>query len=187
MKQRAETSNFKSTSGAQNSSTTPCFGTVIRNYDTRIEYDMVSSEIRMLDLGKVFVNRLKESCLQWLKYHLHFLFSKIPMHLQKVVIHDMDYEFGVGWSVKKVKREMSHNCKRFRCNQTKKIKKLSPKKRLKKKLIDVSIKVWKELVKSYEKSDARRKFGEESIQVFEFSRNIVSNFLNDFYILFVHS
>jgi hypothetical protein len=32
-----------------------------------------------------------------------------------------------------------------------------------------------------------RKSGEESTQVFEFSHNIISNFLNDFYILFVHS
>jgi hypothetical protein len=119
---------------------------------------MVSGEIRMSDARKVFVNRLKESCLQWFKDHLHFSFSKIPMHLHKVVIHDMESEFGVGWSVKKVKRQMSQNCKRFRCNQTKKIKKLSPELRLKKRPIDVSIKVWKELVKSYEKSDARRKF-----------------------------
>jgi hypothetical protein len=29
--------------------------------------------------------------------------------------------------------------------------------------------------------------GEESIQVFQFAHNIISNFLNDFYILFVHS
>jgi hypothetical protein len=82
---------------------------------------------------------------------------------------------------------MSQNCKRFRCNQTKKIKKLSPEQRLKKRWIDVNIKVWKELVKSYEKSNARRKSGEESIEVFEFLHNIISNFWNDFCILFVHS
>jgi hypothetical protein len=187
MEQRAETSNVEATPGTQTSSTTPCFGTCIGNYDTRIEYDMVSGEIRMSDVGKVFVNRLKESCLQRFKDHLHLSFSKIPMHLHKAVIHDMESEFGIGWSVKKVKRQMSQNCKRFRCNQTKKIKKLPPELRLKKRPIDVSIKVWKELVKSYEKSDAWRKSGEESIQVFQFAHNIISNFLNDFYILFVHS
>jgi hypothetical protein len=99
----------------------------------------------------------------------------------------VESKFGIGWSVKKVKRKMSQNCKRFRCNQTKKIKKLSLEQRLKKRPIDVSIKVWNKLVKSYENSDARRKFGEESTQEFEFSHNIISNFLKDFYILFVHS
>jgi len=68
---------------------------------------MVLGEIRISYAGKVFVNRLKESCLQKFKDNLHFSFSKIPMHLQKVVIHDMEYEFGVGWSVKRVKRQMS--------------------------------------------------------------------------------
>jgi hypothetical protein len=147
---------------------------------------MVSGEIRMSYARKVFLNRLKESCLKWFKYHLHLLFSKIPMHLHKVVIHDMESEFGIGWSVKKLKKQMSQNCKRLRCNQTKKIKKLSPELRLKKRSIDVSIKVWKEVVKSYEKSDAHRKSGEESIQVFQFAHNMISNFLNDFF-LFVHS
>jgi hypothetical protein len=55
-----------------------------------------------------------------------------------------------------------------------------PEIRLKKRPIDVSIKVWKELVKSYEKSYVRRKFGEESIQAFQFAHNIISIFLNDF-------
>ena len=59
MEQRAETSNVKFTPGTQNSSTTPCFGTFIGNCDTRIEYNMVSDEIRILDVEKVFVNRLK--------------------------------------------------------------------------------------------------------------------------------
>ena len=45
MEQRADTSIVESTLGTQTSSTTPCFGTCIGNYDTRIEYDMVSSEI----------------------------------------------------------------------------------------------------------------------------------------------
>lgn len=44
------------------------------------------------------------------------------MHLEKAIIHDMEIEFGVGWSVKKVKLQMSHNFKIFRCNQTKKKK-----------------------------------------------------------------
>jgi hypothetical protein len=65
--------------------------------------------------------------------------------------------------------------------------KLPPEQRLKKRPIDVSLKVWKELVKSYEKSDARRNSGEESTQVFEIAHNIISNFLNVFYMLFVHS
>ena len=41
-------------------------------------------------------------------------------------------------------------------------KKNLPKQRLKKRPIDVSLKVWKELVKAYEKLDARRKSSEES-------------------------
>jgi hypothetical protein len=76
------------------------------NYDTRIEYDMVSGEIRMSDAEKVFVNMLKESFLQWFKYHLHLSFSKTPMHLHKDVIHHMEFEFGIVWSVKKVKRQI---------------------------------------------------------------------------------
>ena len=83
----------------------------------------------MTDAGKVFVTRLKVSCLQQFKEHLHLPFSKIPMHLQKVVIHDMETEFVTAWSVKKIKKLMSQNCKRFWWNQTKKIKKiLSPEK-----------------------------------------------------------
>ena len=62
----------------------------------------------------------------------------------------METEFGIGWSVKKVKLQISQNCKRFSCNQTKKIKKLPAEKRLKKRPVDVSVKVWKELVKVYE-------------------------------------
>jgi hypothetical protein len=65
--------------------------------------------------------------------------------------------------------------------------KLPPKQRLKKRPIDVSLKVWKELVKAYEKSDARRNSGEENMQVFEIAHNIISNFLNVFYMLFLHS
>ena len=57
----------------------------------------------------------------------------------------------------------------------------------KKRPIDVSLKVWKEVVKSYENSNARRKSGEVSIQVFEFAHKIISKFINDFYIIFVHS
>jgi hypothetical protein len=54
MEQRAKTSNVEATARTQTSSTMPCFGTCIGNYDTRIEYDMVSGEIKMLDAGKVF-------------------------------------------------------------------------------------------------------------------------------------
>jgi len=79
----------------------PCFASYIGSYDTKIEYDVVLGEVRT-DAGKMFVNRLKESCLQGFKDHLHFPFSKIPMHLQKVVIHDMETEFGTGWSVNKI-------------------------------------------------------------------------------------
>ena len=34
-----------------------------------------------------------------------FSFSKIPMHLQKAVINDMETEFGIGWSIKKGKKK----------------------------------------------------------------------------------
>jgi hypothetical protein len=123
----------------------------------------------MTDVGKVFMHRLKESCLQHFKENLHLPFSKIPMHLQKEVIHDMETEFGTGWSVKKIKKQMTQNCKRFRCNQTKKIKGIPPELRNKRRPIDVSVKVWKELMKAYDRVDARRKSGEESTHVFEFS------------------
>lgn len=65
--------------------------------------------------------------------------------------------------------------------------KLSPKQRLKIRLVDVSIKVWKKIVKTYQKLDEQRNSGEERTQVFEFAHNIISIFLNDFYILFMHS
>jgi hypothetical protein len=68
---------------------------------------MVLGEIRMSDVGKIFLNRLKESCLQQFKDHLHFPFSKISLHLQKAVIHNMRTKFGVGMPVKKVKLQMS--------------------------------------------------------------------------------
>ena len=82
---------------------------------------------------------------------------------------------------------MTQNCKRFRCNQMKKIKGIPPKLRKKRRPIDVSVKVWKDLVKAYDRVDAQRKFDEESTQVFEFGHEIISNSLNDFYILQVHS
>ena len=63
---------------------------------------------------------------------------------------------------------MTQNCKRFCCNQMKKIKGIPPEIRNKRRSIDVSVKVWKELVKAYDRADAWRKFGEESIHVFEF-------------------
>ena len=58
--------------------------------------------------------------------------------------------------------------------------------RNKRRPLDVSAKVWKELVKAYDKEDARRKSGEESTQVFEFSDKIISKTLNNFYTLLVH-
>ena len=88
------------------------------------------------------------------------------MHLQKAVIHDLETEFGIGWSVKKIKKLMSQNCKRFQCSQTKKIKNIPHELRNKRRPLDVSVKVWKELVKAYDKADARRKSGKESTQVF---------------------
>ena len=51
----------------------------------------------------------------------------------------------------------------------KKIKGIPPELRNKRRSIDVSVKVWKEIVKAYDIEDAQRKFGEESIHVFEFS------------------
>ena len=161
-----ETSSVLATPGTQTSSTMTCFKSCIGTYDTKVEYDVVSGGIRMTDAGKVFVSRLKVPCLQWFKEHLHLPFSKIPMHLQKEVIHDMETEFGIGWSVKKIKKLMSQNCKRFQCNQTKKIKNISLELRNKRRPLDVSVKVWKELVKAYDKADAWRKSDEESTHVF---------------------
>ena len=141
----------------------------------------------MTDDGKVFKNRLKESCLQRFKEHLDLPFSKIPMHLQKAVIHDLETEFGIDWSVKQVKKQMTQNYKRFRCNLTKKIKQIPLELRTKRRSIDVSVKLWKELVKAYDREDARRKSGQESTQVFKFGHNIISNSLNDVYLLLVHN
>ena len=45
--------------------------------------------------------------------------------------------------------------------------------RLKQRPIDIPFKVCEELVKSYEKLDAQRKVGNESIQVLNFSLNII--------------
>ena len=67
----------------------------------------------MTDAGKVFVSRLKVSFLQWFKEHLHLPFSKISMHLKKVVIHDMETKFGTGWSVKKIKNKCLKTARDF--------------------------------------------------------------------------
>ena len=77
--------------------------------------------------------------------------------------------------MRKVQKEMSKNCKRFRCNQSKKIKKLHPDERYRKRPMDIPMKVWKELVKNYEKLDAQRKAGNETIQVLYFPFKINSN------------
>ena len=66
----------------------------------------------------------------------------------------METKFGTSWSVKKIKKLMSQNCKRFQCNQMKKIKKIPPELRNKRRSLDVSVKVWKELVKAYDKAYA---------------------------------
>ena len=101
-------SNAQMTPRTQISSTTiPRHAICIGSYDIGVEYNMVSGKIHRLDSGKFFVKRFKESCLQLVKDHLHFTFSKIPMHLQKAIIHDMDTEFGVGWSIKKVTLQIS--------------------------------------------------------------------------------
>ena len=65
-------------------------------------------------------------------------------------------------------------------------KKNPPELRNKRSPLDVSVKVWKELVKAYDKVDARRKSDKESTQVFEFSTKIISKSLNAFYTLLVH-
>jgi hypothetical protein len=91
-----ETSNVPTAPGTQTSSTMTCFEAYIGTEDMKVEYNVVSEEIQMADAGKVFFSRLKVSCLQRFKEHLHLPFSKIPMHLQKVVIHDVETKFGIG-------------------------------------------------------------------------------------------
>ena len=67
-----------------------------------------------------------------------------------------------------------------------KIQRNPPKLRNKRRPLDVSVKVWKELVMAYDKANAWRKSSEESTQVFEFSTKIISKLLNAFYTLLVH-
>ena len=93
-----------------------------------------------------------------------------------MVIQDMETKFKEGWSVRKVQKEMSKNGKRFWCNPSKKIKKLHLDERYRKRPMDIPVKVWKELVKNYEKLDAQRKAGNESIQVLYFPFKINLNF-----------
>ena len=68
----------------------------------------------------------------------------------------------------------------------KKIKQIPLQLRDKRRPIDVSFKVWKDLMKTYNREDARMEYGEESIQAFKFGHKIISNSLDDFYILLVH-
>ena len=117
--------NVLATPGTSNSCSVSTYVSCVGTLGTKIEYDPVSGEIRRTDAGKTFMNRLRESCLQRFRYHLHLTFSKIPLHLKNMVIQEMENEFGAGWSVTKVKLQMTKNCKRFRCNQTRKIKKNS--------------------------------------------------------------
>ena len=170
-----ETSNVPATLGTQTSSTMTCFESYIGTYDTKVEYDVVSGEIRMTDVGKVFVSRLKVSCLQQFKEHLHLPFSKIPMHLQKAIIHDMETEFSTGWSAKKIKKQMSQNCKRFQCNQTKNIKKYLLQLRNKRRPLDVSVKVWKEIIKAYDKADDRGSPTRRAHRYFNFLLRLFQN------------
>ena len=101
MEQGVETSNVPATPGSQISSTTStCYASCIGTYESKVEYDVVSGNIKMTDDGKVFMHSLKESFLQHFKENLHLPFSKIPLHLQKLVINDMETEFGTGWLVK---------------------------------------------------------------------------------------
>ena len=114
------------TLGAQNSSY--CFGSytsMIGTISTRIEHDHLTGEIRRTSVGTTFMDRLREACFQIFRDHLHLPFLNIPLHLKKMVIQDMETDFREGWSVRKVQKEMSKNCKRFQCNQSKKIKKTS--------------------------------------------------------------
>ena len=105
--------------------------------------------------------------------HLYnYFYNKTPTRYTNHFMFN-NGEFGTGWSVKKRKLQMSLNCKRFRCNQTRKNKKMPQDQRLKQRPIDIPFKVWKELVKSYEKLDAQRKASNESIQVLNFSLNII--------------
>ena len=55
------------------------------------------------------------------------------------------------------------------------MKKLHPNERYRKRPMDIPLKVWKELVKNYEKLDAEGKDGNESIQVLYFSFKIDLN------------
>ena len=113
---------------AKHGTTNYCFVSTyalcVSTLGTKIEYDPVSGEIQRTDAGKTFMNRLRESFLQRFRDHIHLTFSKIPLQLKKMVIQDMESEFGAGWLVTKVKSQMTENCKMFRCNQTRKIKKI---------------------------------------------------------------
>ena len=119
-----ETSGVSTTPETQNSNS--CFSSytsTIGTIGTRIEYDCLTGEIIQTSVGTTFMDRLREACFQRFRDHLHLPFLNIPLHLKKMVIQDMETEFGEGWSVRKVQKEMSKNCKRFQCNQSKKIKK----------------------------------------------------------------
>jgi hypothetical protein len=106
VEQGAETSNVPATLGTQIVCTTStCYAYFIGTYKIEVEYDVVSGNIRMTNVGKVCMNRLKESFLQRFKENIHLPFLNIPMNLQKYVIHDMETEFGTGWSVKKKKHD----------------------------------------------------------------------------------
>ena len=110
--------NVLATPGTSNSCSVSTYVSCAGTLGTKIEYDPVSGEIQRTYAGKTFMNRLRESCLQRFRDHLHLTFSKIPLHLKNMVIQDMESEFGAGWLVMKVKSQMDKNYKRFRCNQS---------------------------------------------------------------------
>jgi hypothetical protein len=62
----------------------------------------------------------------------------------------------------------------------KKDKKNTPMLRNKRRPLDDSVKVWKEIINTYDKYYAWRKSNEESTHVFEFSTKIISKSLDTF-------
>lgn len=75
-----------------------------------------------------------------LPYYLYDSF--VLSYLKKMVVQNIENESGTGCSVKKIKLQMSLNCKRFHC-QTRKIKKMPQDQTLKQKPFDIPFKVWK--------------------------------------------
>ena len=90
-KQGVETFGVATTPGTKNSSY--CFGSytsTIGTIGTRIEYDRLIGEIRRTSAGTKFMDRLRKACFQIFRDHLHLPFLKIPLHLKKMVIQDIE-------------------------------------------------------------------------------------------------